>query len=277
MNGSIGAAACGAVLKRTLAGLVLAILSGLGLGLGLGAASAEVPPASRAASFTAAGDIADQYADYCALDLLAAAAYRIRAFPATGAALAAITQGMLDGGYVLDRYDLPWLASKDGVGSRSRDYGLLLFRDDGWRNPPRAGEPATIGTRLRGVYLLPETATDGFHPQAVDAVLARIHAQLGRASNEAGRCAGRPQAPAAGTRLAAFKSAAAPASCWYWGRCSPARSIRWRSGPGRCRRRRPACARYRPAPPRAQQSLPARRARHGRRHAAAELPATGGG
>ncbi|MDP3293159.1 MAG: hypothetical protein Q8M37_00290 [Nevskia sp.] len=184
----------------------------LGMTLGAGAANAEAPAAAAVPAFKADGDTARQYADYCALDLLAAAVPdpRIpRHRRGYDQAIAAITQGMLDGGYVLDRYDLPWLAAKDKVVTRSSDYGLLLFRDDGWRNPPQAGQPIRSGTALRAVYLLPETATDGLHAPAVDAVLARVHAQLREVPSAAAHCVGQPLAGATGVRLAAFHGCAA--------------------------------------------------------------------
>ncbi len=195
---NIGLAA--AAFRRVLLGVTLAMT------LVAGAATAEVP------AFKADGDIARQYADYCALDLLAAAVPdpRIpRHRRGYDQAIAAITQGMLDGGYVLDRYDLPWLSSKNGVGLRSSDYGLLLFRDDGWRNPPQAGQSISKGTALRAVYLLPETATDGLHAPAVDAVLARIHAQLRELPSAAAQCVGQTPSKASGIRLAAFHGCAA--------------------------------------------------------------------
>lgn len=187
------------------------MVAGAAIALSL-VAGADVPSATPAPipAFKADGDIAAQYADHCALDLLAAAVPDPRVprhRRGYDQAVAAITQGMLDGGYVLDRYDLPWLAAKDGSGLRSSDYGLLLFRDDGWRNPPKAGE-AGRGTALRAVYLLPETATDGFHPQAVEAVLTRVRAQLRVAPGVATHCAGRPIMEPM-IRLAAFDGCAA--------------------------------------------------------------------
>ncbi len=184
----------------------------LGMTLCAGAANTEAPAVSTVPAFKADGDIARQYADYCALDLLAAAVPdpRIpRHRRGYDQAIAAITQGMLDGGYVLDRYDLPWLAAKNAVVTRSSDYGLLMFRDDGWRNPPQAGQPIGGGTALRAVYLLPETATDGLHAPTVDAVLARVHAQLREVPATARHCAGQPLSGVTGVRLAAFDGCAA--------------------------------------------------------------------
>ncbi|WP_293394012.1 hypothetical protein [Nevskia sp.] len=201
---NVGLAA--ASFRRLLIGVTLAVT------LVAGEASAEAPAVSAVPAFKADSDIARQYADYCALDLLAAAVPdpRIprhrRGYDQT---IAAITQGMLDGGYVLDRYDLPWLPSKNGVATRSSDYGLLLFRDDGWRNPPQAGQPISRGTALRAVYLLPETATDGLHAPAVDAVLARIHAQLREVPSAVAHCVGQDLSRAPGIRLAAFHGCAA--------------------------------------------------------------------
>lgn len=204
----MNASACGAAFGRALLGVNLA----LALALAAGAARAEAPAAIAVPAFKADGDIARQYADYCALDLLAAAVPdpRIpRHRRGYDQALAAITQGMLDGGYVLDRYDLPWLSSKNGVGTRSSDYGLLLFRDDGWRNPPQAGQPISRGTALQAVYLLPETATDGLHAPAVDAVLARIHSQLRESPSAAAHCVGQAPSGVSAVRLAAFHGCAA--------------------------------------------------------------------
>src|SRR5690349_15196293 len=75
----------------------------------------------------------------------------------------AITLGMLNDGYVLDRYAF---ASE----SDAQAFGLLIFRCDGWRGYPCQREGTLVAkpegeiapvTRIRAVYLVSDTATWG--------------------------------------------------------------------------------------------------------------------
>lgn len=117
-------------------------------------------------------------------------------------AIAAINQGMLHSGFVLDRYAFPWaqdLQSKaatalsqvsNGAAEVDRAarlpvqlddrYGLMLFRRDLWREPVLN----TLDVEVRAVYLLPETATYGVQARALTAALEKIDRQLAAHSTD---------------------------------------------------------------------------------------------
>jgi len=97
----------------------------------------------------------------------------------------AITLGMLNDGYVLDRYSFPW-----SPGSATADpaaYGLLIFRCDGWRgyacqdlSTIASGDVVKFGqtTRVRAIYLVTDTATWGVSTRALTCAARRIREQL---------------------------------------------------------------------------------------------------
>lgn len=98
----------------------------------------------------------------------------------------AITLGMLNDGYVLDRYSF---AAESDPGA----YGLMIFRCDGWRGHlcqdpstltakprPKSGgrRPMSATTRVRAVYLVTDTATWGVATRPLRNATQRIRAQL---------------------------------------------------------------------------------------------------
>ena len=102
-------------------------------------------------------------------------------------AIAAISQGMLIDGFVLDKFAFPW--AKDllpSVGSESKDdpntelkvvddprYGLMLFRHDSWREASAAPHQVEI----RALYVVTETGTYGVQPAALASAIAAIDEQ----------------------------------------------------------------------------------------------------
>lgn len=109
--------------------------------------------------------------------------------------LAALTQGMLDQDYVLDRYVFPWQQKlqNGAVGTNSLDladdgrYGLMIFRHDGWRDGPG-------GTSVRAIYVVPETATYGVAQKTLRCAMSRIETQLRLEMPERLDTAGEPSA-----------------------------------------------------------------------------------
>jgi hypothetical protein len=92
----------------------------------------------------------------------------------------AITLGMLNDGYVLDRYSF---ASE----TDSQVFGLMLFRCDGWRGHPcqdvstlPKGSTAGSGltTRVRAVYIVTDTATWGVATRPLVCATRKIRDQL---------------------------------------------------------------------------------------------------
>ena len=90
--------------------------------------------------------------------------------------LQAIQLGMLNDGYVLDRYSFPW----SDPAPRTEDpgaFGLMIFRCDGWRGRPcmdtsaqrpRSARQRIPSTRIRALYFITDTATWGVsRPQLV--------------------------------------------------------------------------------------------------------------
>jgi hypothetical protein len=103
----------------------------------------------------------------------------------------AITLGMLNDGYVLDRYSFPW-SSADGIlpDSERTAYGLMVFRCDGWRGHvcqdlstlPADADPASgLTTRVRAIYLVTDTATWGVSTPPLICAAKRIREHLGAA------------------------------------------------------------------------------------------------
>ena len=97
----------------------------------------------------------------------------------------AIQLGMLQDGYVLDRYSFPW--SDDGTAPDEGKFGLMIFRCDGWRGrpcmdpstqPPRAARQRISSTRIRAVYFITDTATWGVSTPQLTCVARQINAQL---------------------------------------------------------------------------------------------------
>jgi hypothetical protein len=120
-------------------------------------------------------------------------------------AIVAIELGMLEDGYVLDRFSLPWVEpdadqrkqaeteqprQKDVDQKRQRrkeePYGLLVFRCDTWRSGECAGKhEADEHSRIRALYVLTDTATYGVKPAPLRDVVKMIGSQLtGGAADE---------------------------------------------------------------------------------------------
>lgn len=94
--------------------------------------------------------------------------------------LTGISSGMLEAGYVLDRYSVPWQAYLDDAEQGTRPsneqakaddghFGILVFRKDGWRHGAQ-------GTQLRILYLVAESGTYGVQQQAMVNALLQLHA-----------------------------------------------------------------------------------------------------
>ena len=137
----------------------------------------------------------------------------------------ALELGMLQDGYVLDRFYLPWnddlrnderpaepvatntpplqQALLQQAPMKSR-YGLMIFRCDGWRvrdelhptnskGPTGGGsacnapvnESSTRGARIRALYIVTDTATKGIEGEALLCAVERINSQLPGAPNGA--------------------------------------------------------------------------------------------
>ena len=107
----------------------------------------------------------------------------------------AITLGMLNDGYVLDRYAFPWntgSGEKDAKPSPGTDpnpgaFGLLVFRCDGWREhicqdsatlPAETAPVSGQTTRVRAIYIVTDTATWGVATRPLTCATKRIRAQL---------------------------------------------------------------------------------------------------
>ena len=111
----------------------------------------------------------------------------------------AIELGMLEGGYVLDRYSLPW-EKKLKMGSSTEPeaggtatppmpapdettadepYGLLVFRCDAWRKGICRGSRETEArTQVRALYVVTDTATYGLSDASLRKAVRRIRDQL---------------------------------------------------------------------------------------------------
>jgi hypothetical protein len=129
----------------------------------------------------------------------------------------ALELGMLEDGYVLDRFYLPWnddlrndehRAEPATAGPAPQQsllqqapmryrYGLMIFRCDGWRvrdelhptnstGPTGTGsacnapvnESSTRGARIRALYIVTDTATKGIESEALLCAIERINSQL---------------------------------------------------------------------------------------------------
>ena len=98
--------------------------------------------------------------------------------------IAAIDAGMLEGGYVLDRFGFPWQDSlRAGASAAAADdgcYGWMLFRQDAWRDLAGADDKAVAASsavrpvRDRLVLLVPETASYGVARQALDGAIDTV-------------------------------------------------------------------------------------------------------
>jgi hypothetical protein len=93
-------------------------------------------------------------------------------------AIVAIELGMLEEGYVLDNYSLPWVSTDAKQKTHKEPYGLLVFRCDTWRTSSCAGKPERDDrTRIRALYVVTDTATYGVN-SVVLTVADRIASQL---------------------------------------------------------------------------------------------------
>ena len=103
----------------------------------------------------------------------------------------AITLGMLNDGYVLDRYSFPWSSAEGALPDSERAaFGLMVFRCDGWRGHvcqdlstlPAAADPTSgLTTRVRAIYLVTDTATWGVSTPPLICAAKRIREHLGAA------------------------------------------------------------------------------------------------
>lgn len=104
--------------------------------------------------------------------------------------LSAISQGMLDDGYVLDRYAMPWQKYLDDVssggktgaleasGSDDGRYGVLIYRKDLFRQGELGGATGTLATELRVLYVVAESGSYGVQQNAFERALLRIERVL---------------------------------------------------------------------------------------------------
>lgn len=118
--------------------------------------------------------------------------------------IVALELGMLQDGYVLDRFYLPWNEDLRGASASAGSqqppmryrYGLMVFRCDAWRSRDmlRAPDPAlrgantacntpvsevtTRGTHIRALYVVTDTATKGVEGEALLCAMDRINSQL---------------------------------------------------------------------------------------------------
>jgi hypothetical protein len=128
--------------------------------------------------------------------------------------IVALELGMLQEGYVLDRFYLPWndelrAASSSTSSSQPQSqsllqqppmryrYGLMIFRCDGWRSREElhpatsveamgassacsapVSESSTRGARIRALYLVTDTAAKGIESDALLCAIDRINSQL---------------------------------------------------------------------------------------------------
>src|SRR6188508_3077207 len=113
----------------------------------------------------------------------------------------AITLGMLNDGYVLDRYAF---ASE----TDPQAFGLLIFRCDGWRGYPCQNDGTLAAkpdgdiaptTRVRAVYLVSDTATWGAATKPLTCATVKIRDQISgiqRKADPSLNCAEAPVIPA---------------------------------------------------------------------------------
>jgi hypothetical protein len=109
----------------------------------------------------------------------------------------ALQLGMLSKSYVLDRWAMPWASGARkarGQPAELPNFGMMIFRCDVWRDANRSTghscDDQTLATavshettvlpdaRLRVVYLVPETATQGVEYDGLCQAVARIGEQL---------------------------------------------------------------------------------------------------
>jgi hypothetical protein len=108
-------------------------------------------------------------------------------------AISAINQGMLDNGFVLDKFGFPWakdiLPSATGTdksleGSfiarlvvNDDHYGLMIFRRDKWRERTTLFSP-DYEVEIRALYVVMETGTYGIQQAALASALKKIDSEL---------------------------------------------------------------------------------------------------
>jgi hypothetical protein len=118
----------------------------------------------------------------------------------------AITLGMLDDGYVLDRYAFPWSGKTDGEDKNK--FGLMIFRCDAWRGRTCAHSSSSHtksprqpiqSTRVRAIYFVTDTATWGVSTEQLVCATRRIRSQLAGESDLDKRC---PESAATGSATA---------------------------------------------------------------------------
>jgi hypothetical protein len=100
----------------------------------------------------------------------------------------AIQLGMLNDGYVLDRYSFPWNdLPADGKPEDPGAFGLMIFRCDGWRGRPcvdtsaqrpRSARQRISSTRVRAIYFITDTATWGVSKPQMICAAKQINALL---------------------------------------------------------------------------------------------------
>jgi hypothetical protein len=95
-------------------------------------------------------------------------------------AIVAIIQGMLDSGFVLDRYSFPWQEAlarshpdTSHVQTDDCGIGVMIFRHDAWRRKDPDSYPS-----LRVLYVVPETTTYGLPMRTTLTALAEASKQV---------------------------------------------------------------------------------------------------
>ena len=151
----------------------------------------------------------------------------------------AITLGMLNDGYVLDRYAFPSInsavAEKDARSPQASPtpeqgaFGLLIYRCDGWRGylcqdlstlAPDSVVRSGLTTRVRAIYVVTDTATWGVSARPLTCATRRIREQLSPAPAPSKELADScPSAPAASENKAEAPSAAKVELLKFPGRC----------------------------------------------------------
>lgn len=98
--------------------------------------------------------------------------------------IATTNEGMLDAGYVLDRYAVPWQAYLDSVSSGAApngqaglqgddgQYGILVYRKDDYRSGQ--GTASSARHQLRVLYVVAESGTYGVQARAFARALQRV-------------------------------------------------------------------------------------------------------
>jgi hypothetical protein len=105
-------------------------------------------------------------------------------------AIGAISSGMMDTGYMLDRFNFPWPSAstpskpdndaldQEGPAQVPDDgkFGVIIYRRDCWRDPGYKCQRST--TQIAALYLVPETVSFGVPRRTFEHALACVRLQL---------------------------------------------------------------------------------------------------